>query len=376
MSAPEIGHNKGPELAGDPEDLTILQNKVRREHSETFDRIDYLTQKFAEIPKVIETEDEQGVAQEIFKSMRAIISKAEKERRSAQEPHERRVAVIMATFKKPSDALGGLKDALSLRIDDYLKRKKEKAQIEAERKANEERLEAERKARAAEEAERARIEEQRKAEAAAAAALKARLEKEAEARKAAAMRERARRLEKLAPYLELRAERESRRKKLSAEAAAIAAENARRRADDEARNAATAAAIAKEKAARSRAEENSQLRAAEKATERAEDHAEETEIALRGAVRMEATSRKTEVKSRDITALSQTRGDFGSVGSLSLRWSWRPADENYLAFVDLDILRAFIAPDALEAAITKFVNSGGRKLGGVIIEQTEKGRVK
>jgi septal ring factor EnvC (AmiA/AmiB activator) len=152
MSAPEIGHNKGPELAGDPEDLTILQNKVRREHSETFDRIDYLTQKFAEIPKVIETEDEQGVAQEIFKSMRAIISKAEKERRSAQEPHERRVAVIMATFKKPSDALGGLKDALSLRIDDYLKRKKERAEIEAKRKAAEERLEAERKARAAERA--------------------------------------------------------------------------------------------------------------------------------------------------------------------------------------------------------------------------------
>lgn len=63
-------------------------------------------------------------------------------------------------------------------------------------------------------------------------------------------------------------------------------------------------------------------------------------------------------------ALAQTRGDYGSVGSLRTVWTGEITDR---AALDLETLRQHIALDALEMAVRSFVRAGGRELAGAKI---------
>lgn len=74
----------------------------------------------------------------------------------------------------------------------------------------------------------------------------------------------------------------------------------------------------------------------------------------RRAAKLEGSAQVSEAE------LSRGRGDYGSVGSRATFWTWRMIDRDK---VPLEALRAYIHPDAIDAAVTRFMNAHRPELG-------------
>lgn len=128
------------------------------------------------------------------------------------------------------------------------------------------------------------------------------------------------------------------------------------------------------------AEERAKAEAARKVAEEAERKAQD-DASLQNAIEAEAARKQadadaaqaqkaSEAKAAD---LSRTRGDYGSVASLTTFWDFKDLDR---ATLDLEALRAHIPTDALEKAVRSFVKAGGRKLDGVNIFENTRAAVR
>jgi len=136
-----------------------------------------------------------------------------------------------------------------------------------------------------------------------------------------------------------------------AEAERCIREEAKRQAREAAQAAFKAAAEA-EAAMRQEAD----LQAAIEAAACAKQAAADAEVAAKAAAAKPAE-------------LSRTRGEYGSVASLSTFWDFADLDR---ATLDLESLRPHLATAALEQAVRSYIKAGGRSLRGVrIFENTQ-----
>jgi hypothetical protein len=347
-------------------------------HKAVFDRMVELTKAFQTFPEVFPSDEIQGQAADLFKMMRTVRSRADEFRKLETEPYRLIRAMIDEVFKTPSDDLGKLQTILHGRIDKYAEEKKEREKLEREAVANREREEAAARLRAAEAAERRRIEEQARA------AESARLEQEAQARKeraeaaAAAALRRKKRIDKITPYLTMRAGREAKRRELADADRKRLAEEARAKAEAAAAEQQRQRDAAKATAKVARAEETSARSDRKDAEAEAVGAGRDAEVGLRTAIKQDARAERAEDRANAGAAeLSRTRGRFGTVASLSTSWQVKSVDHH---IVDLNKLRGLIAKEAVEAACWKFLqihrdDKDGPRLDGVEFEQVESARM-
>jgi hypothetical protein len=84
------------------------------------------------------------------------------------------------------------------------------------------------------------------------------------------------------------------------------------------------------------------------------------------------TAAKIEKKADDKTALSQTRSELGTVGSLAKRWTFEVTDRSK---IPLAVLAEYLDDEAIRLAVGRFMRNGGRELPGVRFYQEESARV-
>lgn len=395
---PARDHNQPPEL---------IQKTI---HEELAERYDYLTKRIAEltkdaatVPAEITTEEQFKPVSDLIKAARAIYSPTgamEAARKIENEEARKRVAQIDAFFKNPAEALKKLMAPVIEKATAYLDNKK--AEEEKRRKD-----EADRKAKiAADKAEDA-IWADARGELAAYDARKAderavveRARKEAAARRADHLKDRGKRLAKAEPYLQKRAER--RRLALEAEAQrrakaaadeierltaegehrlALEAEDVRRAEDAARLEAARVANQAKLDQARkdtaaARRAETKAAGQAEALDQQAEEHADDAEDlegqAGRLAKRASSAQRRAEASPAD---MSRERSEMGTVSSIAKSWKVTGINRDEL---DLDLLRGYLHPDAVEVAVRAYMmahrnDAGGPTLKGATFEQIEDG---
>jgi multidrug efflux pump subunit AcrA (membrane-fusion protein) len=95
-------------------------------------------------------------------------------------------------------------------------------------------------------------------------------------------------------------------------------------------------------------------------------------LAAGAAVRLEKRAERIEDKITDTAALSRTRGELGTVGSLARRWTYRVTDYDA---IPLERLKPFLNRDAIDAAVYRLMQTGERDLPGVVFEQVEEARI-
>jgi actin-related protein len=359
-----IGHNRPP-----------LAVEVRERHKDLFVKLDELESAHELVPPVILDDETEGAAQDVYKKCKIAVKTATAMHKLEKEPYDTAIKELKATFAIPSEKVDKAAEVILKRIDAY----KEKKAIEERRKREEEARkvaeEAARKQREAEEADRKRREAEEARREEEERAAKAQAEREKAEREAREARERADRLKEEQARMERErkereareaeeakvraqrnAEEEARRKAEREEHDRKMADLAKQRAEEEAK-----AKAAREEAAKALAERRAAEDAAaaakreEKAAEREADHN------LDDAVRLERRSAKLEDAANASEAeLSRGRGDYGSVGSRATFWTWRMLDRDA---VPLEALRAYIHPDAIDAAVTRFMNAHRPELG-------------
>lgn len=326
------------ELATIGDNNPPLKEQLEIRHEEIFRRLDELIEDAKSAPTEIETDQACGDVQDLVRMMRKALNAAEEARKAEKEPFDDAVKIVNATFKKPSEALEAVMKDLKARTEKFLEAKKAR---EAARLAEIARLEREERERKAAEAAAA---ERRKQEA-----------EEAE-RKARAAAEEA----------ERRREQARREEEAARERAKKATEEAER---EEARLLAIKARGEQDRATVAKIEAEAEAREAKGEAREANKEA----VLLTGdAVRAEKRAERIDAAIEDGAALSRTRGDLGTVGSLAKRWTYRVVDFNALP---LDTLRPFLARDAIDAAIFRLMQTGVRELPGVIFEQVEEARI-
>lgn len=356
-----MGHNKPP-----------LAVEVRERHKDVFDAMDDLASALELVPPQITNDDDEGKAQDVVLKCKKVISTAKAMHKIEKDPFNEKIKELKNLFEIPIEKVEKVAKTVLERLDVY---KEKKAADERRRREDEARKAAEEAAKKqaeAEEADRKRRE-----------AEEARRQEEEKARKAQEERERA---EKEAKEARERAEAlkaeqarlEAERKEREAEEAAAKAEHdkvleeqrRKEREDHDKRmaelKAQREAEEAKAKAAREEAAKALQERreaedaaAAAKREEKAA--AREVNNNLEDAVKLERRSAKLEGAANASEAeLSRGRGDYGSVGSRATFWTWRMLDRDK---VPLEALRAYIHPDAIDAAVTRFMNSHRPELG-------------
>lgn len=394
-----IGGNLPPEPIEPPVPLT-LQEQLALDHADLVKRIAELAELAAKAPLEVNDEETFKPLSDLLKSGRVAITMSEAARKIENEESRRRTAMIDAWFKNPADALTALMKTVKERTDVYLENKK--AAEEKRRKD-----EAAKKAAAAEDkrwdaiwadarAELA-IYDARKAEE---RELAARHRKEAELRRADHLKNRAKRLAQVEPYLQKRA---ARRAKAEADAAAarlqaiqdererleaegeerlrLEAEDARRAAEAQRRAddlAATklAAEEAKKSGQAARREETTAGKVADKHIAAADEHADQAEDLAGEAGRLgKRAERADRHANASPAAMSGTRSEMGTHSSLSRSWKMTEIDRSK---VDLNMLRGFLHPDAIDVAARGYMmahktDPGGPKLEGCTFEQVEEG---
>lgn len=361
---PPLGHNKPP-----------LSEEVRANHKDLFQRLDELAASIALVPEKIGNDDDEGKAQDLVMQCRKTVKTAEAMHKLEKEPFDKSIKELKALFSKAVEPVEKVAAEVLKRLDAY---KEEKAAAERRRREEEARKareeqeareaaarEAERKRREAEEARR--IEEER--------ARRAQEEKERAEREAKEARERAERLKEEQARLEREAK--ERKAREEAEAAARAERDAKAEEERRIRREADEKRLAELKAEReeeerkakeareARARALEEQRAAEEAARMAkkEEKAADREVnaELESAERLEKRADKLDGAARESASeLSRGRGDYGSVGSLATFWTWSMIDRDK---IPLERLRAFILPDAIDAAVTKFMNANRPQLG-------------
>jgi chromosome segregation ATPase len=323
----EMGSNNPP-----------LKDQLELRYAELFQRMLELIEAAKTVPPKLESDAEAGAAQDLVKMMRVALKNADGAREIEKEPFADAVKVVNATFKKPMEALDGVMRDIMSRTTDFMDRKKEAERLRLAEIARKEREEAERKAREAAEA------EQRKRDAEAAEAKAKAEAAEAERRAAAAKAEAA-----------------------AAEQRAKEAKEANDR--EEARQ---AALKAKSEADRARIAKVEADAAAREAKEEAREANREAVMSTGDALRAEKRAERIDAKAEDAAALSRTRGDLGTVGSLAKRWTYRVINYND---IPMEMIKPFIAHDAIDAAIWRAMQTGVRSIPGVVIEQVEEARI-
>lgn len=361
---PPKDHNKPP-----------LSIEVRERHKDVFNTLDELATADALVPAVIQNDDEEGKAQDIELKCKKVIKTAEAMHKLEKEPFDKSIKELKSTFAIPIEKVDKVAKAINARINTYKekkaveerRRREEEARKAAEEAAQKQREaeEADRKRREAEEARR--LEEER--------ARKAQEERERAEREAKEAKERADRLKEEQARLEQeRKEREKReaeeRAKKAEQDAALEAQRKKEREEHDKRMAELKAQREAEEAKAREAREAAaqalaERRAAEDAAAAAkrEEKAAQREVNnnLDDAVRLERRSAKLDDASKVSEAeLSRGRGDFGSVGSRVTTWTWRMIDRDA---VPLEQLRAYLHPDAIDAAVTRFMNAHRPELG-------------
>lgn len=404
MDTATIGHNRPPiERPAKPVD-------IHADLDERYPQIDARTKELItsaeSVPEVIDSDDVCGKAQELVRQIRVHVSTCKATRKIEKEPYDDAGRAVAGWFNNRFEALEGLwKDKVTSRIDAYLKKKEDEERIRREEEARKAREESERKLREAEEAEQRR----REAEAAAARAKqeeeRARAEKERQLKEAREAEERARQAREQERIAEAaRKEREAREAREALERKAVAAkqkeiddaaaaerekaETERRQKAQEEREAEQAKidALRKqreederkaEEARAAAAEERRKQREAEEArqaaTTEAKDASKDERSAFKAAERHDKQAGKHEAAAQGSAAdLARTRSEYGVVGTLAERWTYRIVD---IDKIPLERLRSFINPDAIEAAVHRFMQSGQRDLPGVVFEKAKEARV-
>ena len=359
-----IGHNNPP-----------ITEEIHLRHKDVFDSLEQLAGADALVPTVITNDDEEGKAQDVVMKCKKTVKMAEAMYKLEKAPFDQKLKEIKATFAIPIEKVDKVAAEVLKRLDAY---KEEKAAAERRRREEEARKareeqeareaaarEAERKRREAEEARR--IEEER--------ARRAQEEKERAGREAKEARERAERLKEEQARLEREAK--ERKAREEAEAAARAERDAKAEEERRIRREADEKRLAELKAQReeeerkakeareARAKALEEQRAAEEAARAAkrEEKAADREVSaeLQSAERLEKRADRLDGAARESASeLSRGRGDYGSVGSLATVWTWRALDVDK---IPLEQLRPYILQDAINAAVTKFMNAHRAELG-------------
>lgn len=359
-----MGHNKPP-----------LSAEVRERHKDVFDAMDELAGAIELVPTVITNDDDEGKAQDVVLKCKKVISTAKAMHKIEKDPFNEKIKELKNLFEIPIEKVEKVAKTVLERLDVYKEKKAAEERRRREDEARKAAEEAARKQREAEEADRKRREAEEARRQEEERARKAQEERERAEREAKEARERAEQLK--AEQARLEAERKEREKREAEEAKAKAerdaADEARRKAEKEAHDkrmaelaAERAAEEAKAKAAREEAAKALQQRreaedAAAAAKREEKQAARDANHNLEDAIKLERRSAKLEGAANAPEAeLSRGRGDYGSVGSRATYWTWRMLDRDQ---VPLEALRAYINPDAIDAAVTRFMNAHRPELG-------------
>ncbi len=361
---PAIGHNRPP-----------LAEEVRANHKDLFQRLEELAASLALVPTKITNDDDEGKAQDLVMQCRKTAKVADAMHKLEKEPYDKSIKELKALFAKAVEPVDNVAKEILSRLDAY---KEEKAAAERRRREEEARKareEQEAREAAAREAERKRQEAEAARRLEEERAARAQAEKERAEQEARAAKERAERLKE--EQVRLEQEAKARREREAAEAAAKAerdaAAEAKRKADEEAHKARMVELKAQReeeerKAAEARAARAKALedqRAAEEAARAAKREektaSREVDKEMESADRLEKRADRLDGSARESASeLSRGRGDYGSVGSLATTWTWKIIDRDK---IPLEALRAYILPDAIDAAVTKFMNAHRPELG-------------
>lgn len=395
-ATPGLGHNLPPE---ETPPMTV-QDRLARDHAQLAARIKELEALADAAPAEVKDEETFKPLSDLLKAGRVALSASEAARKIENEESRRTTAMIDAWFKNPATILADKLKALKDRTDAYLDDKK--AAEEKRRKA-----EADRKIELAKEKAEDALWAEARGELAAYDARKAderaaveRLRKEAAARRADHLRDQAKRLKAVEPYLAARAERRRKAAEARAEATRKAAADDRarleaegdhrlvleaedrRRADEAARVAAARQKTADElkvaqaETAQARRAETKASGQADLLAEQAEEHADEAEDLGDAADRLQGRADKAVRRANASPAdMSRTRSEMGTTSSVSKTWQMTSLDRDAL---DLNLLRGFLHPDAVAVAARGYMmahrnDPGGPKLEGAVFEQVEEG---
>ncbi|MFT3987224.1 hypothetical protein [Aestuariivirga sp.] len=352
-----------------------MAEELRERNPEIFQQMDALADALDLVPAVIANDDDEGAAQDLALKCKKVIKMAKGVHDVEKEPFDKKVKEIKAAFAIPMERVEKVAKAIMERLDVYKEKKAAEERRRREEQARLERERAEELARQAQEAERKRQEAEALRRAEEQRARKAQEERERAERDAREAQERAKRAAEEAARLEAerreRARRDEEDRKLKAQRDAEA--DARRKAEEED----TRKRIEAARAERAKAEEEARVareasakaleerRAAEEAArlaKREEKTAEKTaNTQLEDAVRLERRADKLDGAAQQSEAdLSRGRGEYGSVGSRATRWTYRILDRDA---VPLEALRAYMHPDAIDAAVTRFMNAHRPELG-------------
>lgn len=399
-----IGGNKPPlERPAKPIDIHA---DLDQRYPQIDARAKELTISAESVPAVINDDDTCGKAQELVKQIRVHVSTCKATRKIEKEPYDDGGKAVSGWFGKRYETLDDdLRGKVNLRIEAYLKKKEDEERIRREEQARLAREEAERQLKAAQEAEerkreaeaaaekarqeeeRAKAEKERQLKEAREAEERARVAREQEkiaeaARKEREAREAREALERKAAEARQkeideaaaveRAKQEAERQRLAAEARAAEQtriEALRKEREAEERKAEEArAAAAEERRKQREAEEERQAAAAE-----ARDASKDERTAFKAAERHDKQADRHDAAAQGSAAdLARTRSEYGAVGTLAERWVYRIVDINK---IPLERLRPYLNPDAIEAAVTRFMQSGQRDLPGVVFEKAKEARV-
>lgn len=364
----QIGGNKPP-----------IAEQMKENHKELFEQLEALAAAAELVPPVIQNDEDEGAAQDVVLKCKRVIKTADAMHKLEKEPYDKIIKELKAAFAIPTEKVDKVAKVIIERLDVYKEKKATEERRKREEEARKQREEAERLQREAEEAERRqreaaearRLEEER--------AARAQAERERAEREAREARERAEELKRQQAKMEQerkeRLEREERERKERAEqdAAEKAASEARRKAEEEAH----AKRMAEMKAQREEEERKAKesREAAAKALEerrQAEDAASAAKRDERAAakvvnnsiddaVRMEKRADKLDGAAQAPEAeLSRGRGEYGSVASRVTTWTYTILDRDK---IPLETLRAYMHPDAIDAAVTRYMNAHRPELG-------------
>lgn len=356
VPTPGIGDNMPPE--GD-----ALTERLTETYKDLPIRLAELLESFDRAPLIITTDQENKDASDLKTELRALRKVAESHREKEKEPFWtacKRIDGLFQNWRKPA------KDAMDVLTERKTVYEQEVAAAELRKREAEERARKEEADRLAREAERVRQEAEAR-EAEAEAARKKTAEEQAE--KERTRREQVEREEAKRRQAEEEAAAREAEARDAEERAAVAERN---RQEEAARleEAARARAIREEEEATER--KLAQLRE-KQARERAAEDLAAAEAAEKaadiGRADLTKAQRHTDAKAAD---MSRSRSDRGSVSSLHTFWTHRPKDPGCpdkvdRKKVDIAALRPHVSMEALDKAVSAYVNAGGRKLRGVTI---------
>lgn len=338
-----------------PEDIAPY---LGRNYAELSTRYEELIASAAEIPDVIENDNDSGKAGDLVKEIRLLDGKLDSARKIEAEPFSKGKSAVDGFFKNFMDPLEKAKKKVVALNTDYLNRKKRAEELRLAQVAQEKRDLAEKLAREAAQAEERKLAAEEAQRTADAAAAEARDNKD-----------------------------ELEQGRLDAEAALANAKlkkaKARRDRDEEAFNLASAEVdqcqealvIAKNKLREARTEQRRLADIATKAAAETRTATTETKSLTGEAEAADKTAGRIEraiEKSSDGDLVSHRSG-LGTVNTLARRWTLDITDmqkvhENAQMYIGL------IDPDAIRVAIGKRMATGNRDVPGVHYEQVSDAR--